>query len=163
MAVMLLSIGKWRYFLTGLALAVFLGLLCRAAGRLAEPFSVWRGFRGVCRGTQPRGDLTAVAVDFTDHRQISHTAAFCCAQPDAAELSAGDPVEIAVQRSVFEAGDYPHALADAPAAKGTILLRRAQRRLTAVLFLRVLCRQILLCGGALAVFLTVMRICFPRG
>ncbi len=163
MAMMLLSIGKWRYFLAGLALAVFLGLLCRAAGRLMQPFSEWRIFRGICRETAPQNGSTAVAVDFTDHRQLSHTAAFCTAHPAAAKLQKGDPVQIAVQRTVFAAGDYPQSLPDARRASGGILLRQEQRRLISIAFLRILCRQILLCGGALAVFLIVMQVCFPHG
>lgn len=152
------SLGKWRYFLSGAAFALLFGLVCRASGRLLMPLGVWRCFSGVCTGSEPQNGKNAVAVQFSDSRRVTHTAAFLT---DDEVPAAGEEMRIALRAEVFASGAYPQELRKAAEAGGDIITGRAYRRWLRHTILRELCVQLLCCGAALALFVVVMRICFP--
>lgn len=154
------SLGKWRYFLTGLPLAVLFGLVCRAFGQIASLLGERCVFRGECESVQHRGDGTVLCVRFQDAARLSHSAAFISRSPDAVSLHEGDAVAVAMRRAVFSAGSYAQSPADAR-DNGDILLRREYRRQLRRSLLRTLLVNLLICGAALAVFLIAMHFCFP--
>lgn len=153
------SLGKWRYFLTGLPLAVLFGLVCRAFGLLARILGEMQVFRGTCEETAP-GEPTRVLVCFQDSNRLSHKAALVTSSQHAARLEKGGSVQIAMRRTVFAAGSYPQTLAEA-ADNGDILLRAEYRRALRRRLTRTMLPQLLICGIALAVLLIAVRICFP--
>lgn len=156
-AMLLVSLGKWRYFITGTAFAILFGLICRACGKLLEPFGIWRRFSGTCTDAVPQDGRTAVTVTFADSRRVSHTAAFLTEEP----FSAGSDVQIAIKAEVFAAGAYPQTLAQAAEAGGDLITGHAYRRWIRNTLFRELALQLVICGIALAVFIAAMRICFP--
>ncbi|MBR6419372.1 MAG: hypothetical protein IKS42_03475 [Oscillospiraceae bacterium] len=156
-----LSLGKWRYFLTGLPLAVLLGLIVRALGKLAEPFGMWRRFTGTCEAVSEADGRTLLTVSFQDSRRLAHTAAFYTEHPDAKSLHPGDETVIALRSEVFAAGSYAGNPAAAHENDSKVLLRAEHRAWLRRTLLRVLIRELLLVGAALGVFLFAMHFCFP--
>ncbi len=157
-----ISLGKWRYLLTGIPLAVLFGLIVRAIGLLTAPFGERRQFAAECLSAEPRGDFCCMTVRFQDTKRLKHTAAFLSADPALAGISPGDTVRIAVKTDAFCAGSYP-ASPDAlehSTPDGIILTAKEYRKKRRIVLLGILLRQILLCGAALAVFLTAMHFCF---
>lgn len=156
----ILSLGKWRYLITGIALAVLFGMICRAAGKLLSHFSKRICFTGTCTAAAAHEQQTAVAVQFTDGSRLTHTAAFRTSAPEAALLHPGDKAVVAIRTEIFASGEYPETLADAR-ANGDILLRSEYRKMLAAALLRELLVQLICCGIAFAVFLIAMHTCFP--
>ena len=156
----LLSAGKWRWFLTGLAFAVLFGLICRAAGTFFARAGQWRQFSGTCTRIAQQNGKTAVAVQFTDANRLTHTAAFFVS---ASGIQCGDPVRFAVLTEAFVSGTYPQTLSDAEKSGGTVLHISEYRSLHLRRTFRLLLSQLALCGAALAVFLLTARLCFPAG
>ncbi|MBR3267608.1 MAG: hypothetical protein IKI58_02615 [Oscillospiraceae bacterium] len=157
-AAVLLRLGNWRYFLTGLALLLLIVLWLRAFGKLLEPFAKWRIFRGICTETDGSGALT---VTFTDAHRLRHTAAFRSDEPEAASLHPGDRVRIALRTEIYISGEYPAEIGNAAQAGRDILLRSEQQRILRAELLRTLAVQLLICGAVLTVFLITKRFCFP--
>ena len=154
------SLGKWRYFLTGLPLAVLFALVCRACGQIASLLGERRVFRGTCERVQRLADRTVLCVSFQDAARLSHRAAIVSRSPDAGLLHEGDAVAFAMRRAVFSAGSYAQSPADA-CENGDILLRREYRSQLRRRLFRTLLVNLLICGAALAVFLAAMHLCFP--
>lgn len=149
--------GKWRYLLTGLPLAVLLGLIVHAVGQLAVPFGMWRRFRGTCNENTPEEGAHLLSVTFHDGRHLTHTAVFRTDAPEAASLHAGDDVDFAIRSEIFVAGSYENA----PDRSGDIVLRTTHRRWLLRSVLLTLLREAVKCCIAFAVFLLAMRVCFP--
>lgn len=156
------SLGKWRYFLTGLPLAVLLGMIVRAFGKLTEPFGRWRVFSGTCTGITKADDGYVLTVRFQDSKRLTHTAAFRSRHASLQSLSAGDDVTIAIRTEIFAAGSYTADPAQAAENDGDILLRAEHRVWLLRTLLRTLLRELILCGIALLVFLAAMHFCFPK-
>lgn len=156
-AMLLASLGKWRYVITGTAFALLFGLFCRACGKLLAPFGIRRRFSAVCTAAEPQNGKTAVTVTFTDSRRITHTAAFLTEEP----VAAGSELQIAVRAEVFASGVYPQSIAQAAEAGSDVITGNAYRKQLRNTLLRELAVQLLICGIALAVFVAAMRICFP--
>ena len=154
-ATLLVVLGKWRWLITGSALAVLLGLICRAGGRLLAPLQTYRRFDGTCTAVSRAGTQNAVTVSFSDRNRIQHTAVLLT--DDA--VSAGMPLRVAVRRSVFASGALPQNAAEA--AAGDVITERAYRRQLRNILLRELFIQSLTCGIALAVCLIAVKLCFP--
>ena len=156
-AIMLIALGKWRYLITGAAFAVLFGLLCRACGRLLSPLQSRRTFSGTCTAVIPAEGRNAVAVAFSDRRQLRHTAAFLTDEP----VKAGETLRIAIRAEVFAAGAYPKELSRAAEAGEDIVTARAYRKTLRNILLRELLIQCITCGIALAVCAAAVKICFP--
>lgn len=157
----LTGIGKWRYLLTGLPLAVLFGLICRAFGRLLAPFGEWKRFRGICREVAVSGEQCAVSVQFADASRLQHNAAFCVTQREASAIKAGDSVCFYIRRERFLSGEYAEALSAAAENNGGFQLAAAHRAWIRDGLLRNALREILVCGVVAAVFLAAMHFCFP--
>ena len=153
---LLLRLGKWRYFLTGLAICVFAGLLCRAAGKLLGLFGVWQRFRGTCTAVHENG---AVTVTFTDRHQIPAQAVLFPAKEDIVQT--GDTVLFAVRTDLFCAGTYPQTPEAAAEIPDAILPAAVQRTRTLRAFFRLLLIQLAVCGIAFAGLMLTVKLCFP--
>ena len=156
----ILSLGKWRYLITGIAFAILFGTVCRAVGKLLSHIGRRVCFTGTCTASGSDQQQTVLAVQFTDGSRLTHTAAFRTSAPEANTLHPGDKASIAIRTEIFAAGTYPDALPDAR-ANGDILLRAEYRRALAAALLKELIVQLVVCGTALTVFLIAMHICFP--
>ncbi len=150
--------GRW--LLTGLPLALLLGLVCRAAGKVFALYGERLVFPAECTASAPEGSGTAVCVRFQDRAGLSHRAAFFTDSPAARSLKAGDRVRIAVDCRAFRMGSYPQTVPEAAGSRDVLLLSayRAERRKR--LFL-LLVKELLLCGAALALFLFARYRFFP--
>lgn len=157
----LVSLGKWRYFLTGVPMAALLGLTVRAIGKLLTPFGERRSFRGTVeqKADGPDG-MTDLLIRFQDASRLRHTAALRTADRAARGLMPGDSAGISVRTEIFAAGSYPQSLSEITGS-GDVILRQEARRLLIRRLLRTLTAELLICGAALAVFLTAMHFCFP--
>lgn len=155
------SVGRWRYFLTGLPLAVLLGMIVRALGKLAEPFGMWMRFSGICETVTETDGQYTLCVRFQDRRRLTHTAAFRTAHPSAANIRAGEQVSFAVRTELFTAGSYAQTADAAHENDGGFLLRAAHRTWLLRTIGAVLLRELLLCTAALVVFLLAVYLCFP--
>ena len=152
-ALLLISLGKWRYFITGLAVAVFAGLLLRTVSRVSAPPGKWRRFRGKCTAAEPHGSRTAALIAFTDRSRLRHTAALLTDTPLAPE----DDAVIAIRTEVFAAGAYPQTLAEA--SDKDILTGAECKRLIRRQMGRELLTGLILCGIALGAVILTMRLC----
>ena len=151
------SLGKWRYFIAGSALAVFLGLLIRTCGRVLAPLGERRVFTGKVTEAQQRSGRTALTVAFTDDRRLSHTAAFLSDEP----AEAGAEIRFAIRAELFASGEYPQKLADAEKAGSDILSCRAHKSLLRRRICREMILGLLLSGIALGAVILAMKFCFP--
>ena len=156
-AMMLISLGKWRYLITGTAFALLFGLICRAGSRLLAPLQIWRRFSGTCTAVTPAGTQMAVTVEFQDRRRIRHTAAFLTDEP----VSVGETLRFALKADAFSAGAYPQDAAHAAEAGEDLLTNRAYHRRLRNILLRELLLQTVTCGIGLALCYAAVRICFP--
>ncbi len=156
-----LQLGKWRYFLTGLSFAVLFGLICRAAGKLVEPFGRWRRFRGICTAcTETDGQYT-VSASFSDAKHLHHTVSFRTKDGTAAGLRTDETVSFAIRTEVFLTGSYAGEAEKAAENDGSVLLLREHRAWLRHQLLRIFLRELLICGIALAIFVYAMKVCFP--
>ena len=158
----LISLGKWRYLLTGVPLAVLFGLTVRAIGALTAPFGERRMFQAECLSAEQADGMMCLTVRFQDAKRLNHTAAFFSEDPALQGISAGEPVRIAVRTQDFCAGSYPSSAEELTgnAPDGVILTVREYRRQRRGVLLGIFLRQLFICGAALAVFLTAMHVCF---
>lgn len=147
----MLSVDR-RWLLTGLPLALLLGLVCRAAGRLIAFVGERAVFSAECAEVLPSENGTALYVRFQDSAGLSHRAALRTDAPAARALQTGDRVKIAVERQAFRMGSYPQTVPEAGNSRDVLLLPeyRADRRKR---FAAAVLREILVCGAALALFL----------
>lgn len=153
-ALLLVSLGKWRYFITGLTIAVFAGLLLRTVSRAAAPPGKWLRFRGKCIAAEPRGSRFAAEIAFTDRSRLRHTAALLTDEPLAPEEEA----VIAIRTEVFAAGAYPQKLAEADSQD--VLSGAAYKKLLRRQIGKELLTGLVLCGISLATVILTMHICF---
>lgn len=160
-AVLLLSLGKWRYFLTGIALAALFYTVVRSISALMQPLGEFLRFTGTCTALHRENGQTALELRFTDARRLTHTAAFVTDHADAEALSTGDEVRFVIKSAVFSAGSYPQTIGDAASAHGDILLYGAYRSALAAQMLKTALLRLLLCALAAAVFIAAMKLCFP--
>lgn len=151
------GLGKWRYFLTGLPLAVLFGMAVHALGKLAEPFGMWCRFSGTVETNRDENGSQLLCVRFQDRSRMTHAVSFRTAYPAAKHLQAGDPVSFAMRRELFTSGNYTQD--DNAPADGVLLCAEHRSWLRRTL-LHTLLRELLLCGAALAVFLLAMHFCY---
>ncbi|MBQ3939933.1 MAG: hypothetical protein II723_02360 [Oscillospiraceae bacterium] len=137
-----------RWLLTGLALALLLGVVCRAAGRLLSLIGERLVFSAECTAAEPAEGGIVLSVRFSDRAGLSHRAALLTDTPAAP----GDRVKIAVDCRAFRMGSYPQTPPEAAGSRDVLLLSayRAERRKRALLLLM---KELLLCGAAFALFL----------
>ena len=130
MAVLMIRLAPvWRYFITGAALAVLFGLICRGIGILLHPLTRWKFFTGTLTAAEPDAAQTVLTVSFADSNRMQQTVSFPAEIPDSAELQPGTPVRFAVLRTLYEAGTLPRDASEAGASAGKILLPDACRKL----------------------------------
>lgn len=152
------TLGKWRYFLTGSALALLFALVVRGLGRIFLPLTEWQSFRGTVEDIAEQNAQTLLTVTFTDSRLLQHKVCF----PAETGAKAGDEIRFAMQRSLFLSGDYPQNPAHAAESAGRILLRDAQRRQLLRQILQRAAGYILLWIAAAVLCAVTIRFCFPK-
>ena len=160
-AVFLLSLGKWRYFLTGLALSLLLYTVMRTFSALTAPLFTYYRFTGTCTGIR-RGQGTAIlTVSFTDRNRLTRTAAFVTRHPSAEAIQVQDTVRFAIRRSEYAAGCWPQSADEPQGADGALLLDADYRHILAAVLGRTAVLRLLCCAAAAAGFLAAMKLCFP--
>ncbi len=159
---LMLRLGKMRYLITGAAIALLFGLICRGISRVLHPLTVWQRFTGTLTAAERRENDTVLTVTFTDSRRLQHTAAFPAVLPAHQKLQDGTAIRFAMQRTLFESGSYPQHAADASDAAGKILLADAWKRLIFRQILRELMIQLGIWLAAALLCAAAVRICFPK-
>ena len=163
MAVLMIRLAPvWRYFITGAALAVLFGLICRGIGILLHPLTRWKFFTGTLTAAEPDAAQTVLTVSFADSNRMQQTVSFPAEIPDSAELQPGTPVRFAVLRTLYEAGTLPRDASEAGASAGKILLPDACRKLLRKQFLRTLLQQLVIWAAAALLCAAAIRLCFPK-
>ena len=159
---LMLRLGKMRYLITGAAIALLFGLVCRGLGRILHPLTVWQRFTGTLTAAERREHDTVLIVTFADSRRLQHTAAFPAVLPTDQTMQAGMNIRFAMQRTVFEAGSYPQNAADASDAAGIILLANAYQKMLRRQILRELIIQLVIWLAAALLCAAAVRLCFPK-
>lgn len=154
--ILMRSLGKWRYFITGSTIALLFGLVIRAISKLTAPLGERRVFRGTVTEILPAEDKTALKVSFLDAHGISHTAAFFSDAP--AEI--GTELRFAMNAELFASGNFPQKTADITASDGIYSLS-VHRKLLRRQMMRAFFSGMLSCGLAAVLFVAAMKLCFP--
>ena len=151
-----------RYLLTGAALALLLGLICRGIGKLMQPFSRWKYFTGTLESAVQTASGTVLTVVFTDSRRLRHTVSFPVQMQDHTDYRPGSQMRIAVLHALYEAGTLPQKPADAADAEGKILPADICRKQLRREFLRTLLCRLPVWAAAALLFAASVRLCFPK-
>lgn len=151
-----------RYLLTGAALALLLGLICRGIGKLMQPFSRWKYFSGILKSVVQNASGTVLTVEFTDSRRMQHTVSFPVQMQDHTDYQPESQMRIAVLRTLYEAGTLPQKPADAADAAGKILPAAICRKHLRKDFLRTFLRLLPVWTAAVLLFAVSVRLCFPK-
>ncbi len=152
--------GNLRYLLTGVPALITLLLICRAIGKLIEPFGEWVKFQGRCERVELKEQGCGLQVTFQDAQRLTHTAALYTAASQASPIQPGDTVAIVIRREAFHSGCYPATLEEI-AGTPVVFLRTEQAPAFRKAWLRILLRQVCICVVSLLVFVAMMLICFP--
>ena len=151
-----------RYLLTGTALAVLLGLICRGIGKLMQPFSRWKYFTGTLKSAVQTASGTVLTLVFTDSRRLQHTVSFPVQMQDSADKHPGSQMRIAVLCTLYEAGTLPHDPENAADAAGKILPADICRKQLRREILHTLLCQLPVWAAAALLFAVSVRLCFPK-
>lgn len=152
------TLGKWRYFLTGSALALLFALIVRGIGSVLHPLTEWQSFRGTLKDITMRNGQKILTVAFTDSRRLQHTVCFSAGS----DAQAGDEIPFAMQRSLFLSGSYPQQPEQAAESEDKILLHDAYCRNLFRQILRILAVRLILCLAAALLCAVTVRFCFPK-
>ena len=157
----MLRLGKWRYLITGAALALLFGLLCRGLSRILRPLTRWQRFSGTLLAAERQDTQALLTVAFTDSRRVRHTVAFPAALPAERMPQPGTPIRFAMDCALFVSGSYPQDAASAAEAQGKILLSDACRRLLVKEIVHEFAVQLLTWLAAALLCYAAVRLCFP--
>ncbi len=152
------TLGKWRYFLTGSALALLFALIVRGIGRIIQPLTEWQSFRGTVTDTASQNGETLLTVSFTDSRRLRHTVCF----PAKTAVQTGNAIRFAMQRSLFLSGNYPQTTAQAAESAEQILPHDAYRRSMIRQIMRTIAMQLMIWLAAALISAVTVRSCFPK-
>lgn len=155
----MLRLGKLRYLITGAALALLFGLICRGLSSIFRPLSLWQRFRGTLLTAVQQNSQTILTVSFTDSRRMQHTTAFP-AQTDRPPQP-GEAVRFAMDRALFISGSYPQNASDAAEAEGKILLHAPYRRRLAKEIAQRLAVWLVIWLIAALICFAAVKLCFP--
>ena len=163
LAFLIFRLGPFgRYLLTGTALAVLLGLICRGIGKLMQPFSRWKYFTVKLKSAVQTASGTVLTVEFTDSRRMQHTVSFPVQTQDSADIHPGSQMRIAVLCTLYEAGTLPHNPENAADAEGKILPANICRKQLRRGFLHMFLCQLPVWAAAALLFAVSVRLCFPK-
>ncbi|MBR6761473.1 MAG: hypothetical protein IKM30_05510 [Oscillospiraceae bacterium] len=157
---LLFSAEYWRYFLTGLSVAVLFGVGCHTLGRFLLPFGQWRSFCASCLSAQPTEQGTILVVEFFDRNRLRHQAALLTDHPAAKNIETDMPIRIAIRTESFVSGTYPDLQPESSDCR-TVYLAAEQKSLLRRALLRVAATGLPACAVAFLVFYAAMQICFP--
>lgn len=151
-----------RYLITGTALAILLGLICRGISKLLQPLTNWKHFSGTVIAAERQNTHMILTVSYTDSRCMQHIIVFPVTLAEYHHLKSEMPLPFVIDRVYFEAGNVPTDAAHAAEAEGNILLYQTYRRLLLRQTLRELMIQLLLWLAAALLCAAAIYFCFPN-